>query len=201
MATQIGKIAAMIQSEEGTKTPLQKRMEVLGKTLGIAALAVCAVIFIVGVLYGKELFEMFLTAVSLAVAAIPEGLPAIVTIVLAIGVQRMSRRNAIIRKLPSVETLGSATVICSDKTGTLTQNKMSVEKVYFGGRLLDAGELKETGGRRGSCLSTPARYAMILTSGLKTESGRDGDPTENALVELGMRVDLTRMPWNRSCRG
>ncbi|NLY39800.1 MAG: HAD-IC family P-type ATPase, partial [Firmicutes bacterium] len=191
MATQIGKIAALIQSEEGTKTPLQKRMEVLGKTLGIAALAVCAVIFIVGVLYGKELFEMFLTAVSLAVAAIPEGLPAIVTIVLAIGVQRMSRRNAIIRKLPSVETLGSATVICSDKTGTLTQNKMSVEKVYFGGRLLEAGELKEAGGEAWKLLVLAG--ALCNDSYIRVEDGKAaviGDPTENALVELGMRVDL-----------
>lgn len=191
MATQIGKIAAMIQSEEGTKTPLQKRMEVLGKTLGIAALAVCAVIFIVGVLYGKELFEMFLTAVSLAVAAIPEGLPAIVTIVLAIGVQRMSRRNAIIRKLPSVETLGSATVICSDKTGTLTQNKMSVEKVYFGGRLLDASELKEAGGEAWKLLVCAG--TLCNDSYIRVEDGKAtviGDPTENALVELGMRVDL-----------
>ena len=117
MATQIGKIAAMIQSDEGTKTPLQKRLEVLGKTLGIAALAICALIFIVGVLYGKELFEMFLTAVSLAVAAIPEGLRH--------RHDRAGHRRAAdeppqcdYRKLPSVETLGSATVICSDKTGT-----------------------------------------------------------------------------------
>ena len=189
MATQIGKIAAMIQSDEGTK--LRCKNGWMGETLGIAALAICALIFIVGVLYGKELFEMFLTAVSLAVAAIPEGLPAIVTIVLAIGVQRMSRRNAIIRKLPSVETLGSATVICSDKTGTLTQNKMSVEKVYCDGRLINAGELKQAGGE--ACKLLVCAGALCNDSYIRVEDGKAvviGDPTETALAELGMRADL-----------
>jgi len=192
MSTEIGKIAAMIQSEEGTSTPLQRRLEVLGKTLGLAALSICAVIFMAGVLYGKELFDMFLTAVSLAVAAIPEGLPAIVTIVLAIGVQRMSRRNAIIRKLPSVETLGSATVICSDKTGTLTQNKMTVEQVYLDGQLIKADQIKSAGVDEAWKLHVAAG-ALCNDSHMRVEAGKAvaiGDPTETALVELGMRLDI-----------
>lgn len=118
--TEVGKIAAMIQSVPEMKTPMQQRLDGLGKVLAIAALAICAVIFVVGVLYGKPILDMFMTAVSLAAAAIPEGLPAVSTIVLAMGVQRLAKRNAIVRNLPSVETLGSVTVICSDKTGTLT---------------------------------------------------------------------------------
>ncbi|HOC09386.1 MAG TPA: HAD-IC family P-type ATPase, partial [Bacillota bacterium] len=140
MDTEVGKIAKMIQSVEEVETPLKKKLQALGKVLGIAALAICAVIFIVGVAYGKEIFEMFLTSVSLAVAAIPEGLPAIATIVLAIGVQRMVKRNAIVRRLPSVETLGSATVICSDKTGTLTLNKMTVERLFYNSRVYSANK-------------------------------------------------------------
>ncbi|MCX6256280.1 MAG: HAD-IC family P-type ATPase, partial [Bacteroidia bacterium] len=119
MKTEVGKIANMLQETVDTETPMSRRLEQLGKVLGTAALIICAVIFIVGVLYGNSVISMFMTAVSLAVAAIPEGLPAVSTVVLAIGVQRMVKRNAIIRTLPSVETLGSATVICSDKTGTL----------------------------------------------------------------------------------
>src|SRR5699024_3036327 len=118
-------------------TPLQIKLNNLGKTLGIVALVICAIIFVVGTLYGKEPIHMFMTAVSLAVAAIPEGLAAISTIVLAIGVQRMVKRNAIVKKLPAVETLGSASVICSDKTGTLTQNKMTVKKIFTNGKLSD----------------------------------------------------------------
>jgi Ca2+-transporting ATPase len=137
MSTQMGAIAQMIKMEEGVKTPLQKRLESLGKILGIAALGVCGLIFAVGVINGKDFFDMFFISVSLAVAAIPEGLPAIVTIVLAIGVQRMAKRNAIIRRLPAVETLGSATVICSDKTGTLTQNKMTVKQLYYNSEFQD----------------------------------------------------------------
>ena len=137
MNTEVGKIAQIInQSEEGT-TPLQEKLNKLGKTLGIAALVICVIIFVVGILYGKEPIHMFMTAVSLAVAAIPEGLAAVSTIVLAIGVQRMVKKNAIVKKLPAVETLGSASVICSDKTGTLTQNKMTVQKVYVDNNMYD----------------------------------------------------------------
>ena len=130
MNTEVGHIANMLLTDETEQTPLQKKLADTGKTLGIAALFICLVIFIVGLFQHLPPFDMFMTAVSLAVAAIPEGLPAIVTIMLAIGVMRMSKHNAIVRNLPSVETLGSASVICSDKTGTLTQNKMTVTTVY-----------------------------------------------------------------------
>ncbi len=130
MKTEVGKIATMLEHAGDTETPMSRRLNQLGKILGLVALGICGLIFIVGVLYGNSVMSMFMTAVSLAVAAIPEGLPAVSTIVLAIGVQRMAKRNAIIRTLPSVETLGSATVICSDKTGTLTQNKMTVVEAF-----------------------------------------------------------------------
>lgn len=129
MNTEVGKIAGLMLEEEESQTPLQKRLGQTGKTLGTAAIIICLVIFLMGIMRKAEPFEMFMTSISLAVAAIPEGLPAIVTIVLAIGMQRMSKKNTIIRKLPAVETLGSAQVICSDKTGTLTQNKMKVIRV------------------------------------------------------------------------
>ena len=140
MNTEVGKIAKIISDTEGTETPLQTKLNKLGKTLGIAALAICVVIFIIGIAYGKDVIDMFMTAVSLAVAAIPEGLAAVSTIVLAIGVQRMVKKNAIIKKLPAVETLGSATVICSDKTGTLTQNKMTVQKVFVNNEVKEVAE-------------------------------------------------------------
>ena len=143
MKTEVGKIAEMINEVEDEETPLQVKLNNLGKTLGIVALAICAVIFVVGLLYGKSPLNMFMTAVSLAVAAIPEGLAAVSTIVLAIGVQRMVKKNAIVKKLPAVETLGSASVICSDKTGTLTQNKMTVKKVFSNGELVDLESIKE----------------------------------------------------------
>ena len=142
MNTEVGKIAKIISDTEGTETPLQTKLNKLGKTLGIAALAICIVIFIIGIAYGKDVIDMFMTAVSLAVAAIPEGLAAVSTIVLAIGVQRMVKKNAIIKKLPAVETLGSATVICSDKTGTLTQNKMTVQKVFVNNEVVEAKDIK-----------------------------------------------------------
>ena len=129
MNTQVGKIAHMLQSEESPQTPLQKRLGKIGKALGIGAIGICAVVFILGIIRRSGIMPSFMLSVSLAVAAIPEGLPAIVTIVLSMGVQRMAKSNAIIRHLPAVETLGAATVICSDKTGTLTQNKMSVVRV------------------------------------------------------------------------
>ena len=137
MNTEVGKIAAILDSTEVTQTPLQKRLDKLGKMLGIAAIVICVLMFIIGSSYGKEPMHLFLSAVSLAVAAIPEGLPAIATIVLAIGVQRMVTKHAIVKRLPCVETLGSTTVVCSDKTGTLTQNKMTVEKIYFNNNTVD----------------------------------------------------------------
>ena len=123
MQTEVGKIADMLQHTESTDTPMKRRLEELGKILGYAALAICALIFVVGVLYGNSILDTFMMAVSLAVAAIPEGLQVISTVVLAMGVKRLVKSNAIVRTLPSVESLGSATVICSDKTGTLTQKK------------------------------------------------------------------------------
>ena len=129
MNTKVGKIAKMIITNEAPETPIQKKLGEVGKSLGIGCLAICAFIFVIGILKKIEPIEMFMTSVGLAVAAIPEGLPAIVTIMLSIGVTRMAKKNSIIRKLPAVETLGSSSVICSDKTGTLTQNKMTVTKV------------------------------------------------------------------------
>lgn len=136
MDTEVGEIAAMLSEENDTETPLKAKLAEAGKTLGIAALSVCFAVFIIGLFLKLDPLDMFMTAVSLAVAAIPEGLPAIVTIMLAIGVMKLSRQNAIVRSLPSVETLGGADVICSDKTGTLTQNKMKVTAVYSKDRLL-----------------------------------------------------------------
>jgi len=130
METEIGKIAKILDEEIDEMTPLQKRMEELGKVLGYLAIGICLLIFVIAYFQKRDLYEMFMTAISLAVAAIPEGLPAIVAIVLALGVTRMSRINAIVKKLPAVETLGSVNIICSDKTGTLTQNQMTVVQYY-----------------------------------------------------------------------
>ncbi|QTH45993.1 calcium-translocating P-type ATPase, SERCA-type [Cohnella sp. LGH] len=153
MQTEMGKIADLIQQTEEAETPLQHRLEQLGKILIVVALALTVVVVLAGIMHGQPAYDMFLAGVSLAVAAIPEGLPAIVTIALALGVQRMIKRRAIVRKLPSVETLGCASVICSDKTGTLTQNKMTVTKLWLGGRTIEvtgegyepSGLLKENG--------------------------------------------------------
>ena len=142
MQTEVGKIAGIINQTENSQTPLQIKLNQLGKALGIAALVICIIIFFVGLLYGKESIHMLMSAVSLAVAAIPEGLPAVSTIVLAVGVQRMVKKNAIIKNLPSVETLGSASVICSDKTGTLTQNKMTVQKVFVNNNIHSITDIK-----------------------------------------------------------
>jgi len=147
MHTEMGKIAGLIEQTESMETPLQHRLEQLGKLLIVVALGLTVIVVVAGILHGQPPYGMFLAGVSLAVAAIPEGLPAIVTIALALGVQRMIKRKAIVRKLPSVETLGCASVICSDKTGTLTQNKMTVTKVWLGGRSLDvSGEGYELSG-------------------------------------------------------
>ena len=136
MGTQIGLIAEMLQSVEEEQTPLQKRLDQLGRSLGWAALAVCALVFVVGWMRGTPPLDMFIIAVSLAIAAVPEGLPAVVTISLALGMREMIKRHALIRRLSSVETLGSATVICSDKTGTLTQNEMTVTRVAADGEFI-----------------------------------------------------------------
>ena len=164
-STEVGKIAAMIKSVPDMRTPMQVRLDKLGKVLAIISLIVCAVIFIIGLCYGRGVMDMFMTAVSLAVAAIPEGLPAVSTVVLALGVQRLAKQNAIVRNLPSVETLGSTTVICSDKTGTLTQNKMTVVESY-----------------------PKASTNLIIIGALCNDTTRGdgdtliGDPTETALI-------------------
>ncbi len=190
MQTEVGKIADMLQQTVDTETPMSRRLEQLGKILGIVALIICALIFLVGILYGNSVLSMFMTAVSLAVAAIPEGLPAVSTVVLAIGVQRMVKRNAIIRTLPSVETLGSATVICSDKTGTLTQNKMTVVEAYVNhkrdiiNRAAPASVLNDEENRLLS-ISVLCADAQISTS----KEGKfefTGDPTETALLDFGI---------------
>ena len=187
MNTEVGKIATIINDTEGTATPLQIKLNKLGKTLGIAALAICVVIFIIGIAYGKPIIDMFMTAVSLAVAAIPEGLAAVSTIVLAIGVQRMVKKNAIIKKLPAVETLGSATVICSDKTGTLTQNKMTVQKIFVDNELKDVNDIKEISENLNELMNI-----SVLCNDTKIGENKKltGDPTETALVDLGFNIDF-----------
>ena len=186
MNTEVGKIAKIINDTEGTETPLQTKLNKLGKTLGIAALAICIVIFVIGIAYGKDVIDMFMTAVSLAVAAIPEGLAAVSTIVLAIGVQRMVKKNAIIKKLPAVETLGSATVICSDKTGTLTQNKMTVQKVFVNNKIEEVANVKDISNELD-------RLMQVCTLCNDTKIGTDnqltGDPTETALIDLGFKIN------------
>ncbi|MGN1248738.1 MAG: cation-translocating P-type ATPase, partial [Candidatus Spyradocola sp.] len=182
MNTEMGKIANLLDSSEDTQTPLQKKLANLGKYLGILALAACAVVFVVGLFNGMDVMDIFMTAVSLAVSAIPEGLPAIVTIVLAIGVQRMVKRNAIIRRLPAVETLGSASVICSDKTGTLTQNRMTLTHAYVDG----ASAPEEISSHNSESVRQLLRLAALCCDGSVTftddEEQHIGDPTETAIL-------------------
>jgi P-type Ca2+ transporter type 2C len=196
MKTEVGKIANLLQETVDTETPMSRRLEQLGKVLGTAALIICAIIFIVGVFYGNSVMSMFMTAVSLAVAAIPEGLPAVSTVVLAIGVQRMVKKNAIIRTLPSVETLGSASVICSDKTGTLTQNKMTVVEAYVNhkkdviNRAAPATVLNEEE-KRLLAISVLCADAQIRKNG----DGKfefSGDPTETALLDFGILYGMNK---------
>ena len=185
MNTEVGKIADMINQTEDQETPLQKKLNSLGKTLGMAALTICAVIFVIGLLQGKEIINMFMTAVSLAVAVIPEGLVAVSTIVLAIGVQKMVKKNAIVKKLPAVETLGSSTVICSDKTGTLTQNKMTVEKIFCNDVTADI-ERAETNEDFRKLIYD----CMLCNDSRVLENGEiAGDPTETALVDVALKLD------------
>ncbi|MBR3249782.1 MAG: cation-translocating P-type ATPase [Clostridia bacterium] len=187
MNTEVGKIAQMINKAEKQITPLQMKLNKLGKTLGIVSLAICVFIFIIGILQGKDLLSMFMTAVSLAVAVVPEGMVAVTTIVLAIGVQNMVKKNAIIKKLPSVETLGSSTVICSDKTGTLTQNKMTVKKVFWNRKLVKLEDVK---------VEDEELKKLVLASMLCNDTkitkddGLAGDPTETALVDMSFSLDF-----------
>lgn len=184
--TEMGKIATMLKSADDAITPLQHRLASLGKSLGFIALAICAVIFVYGIIRGLGVLEIFMTAISLAVAAIPEGLPAIVTVVLALGVQRMVKENAIIRQLPAVETLGSASVICSDKTGTLTQNRMTLMKIYTGGRFVDMSE--QMPDDAAALLKLGAMCCDGTVEIVDGKSVHRGDPTETAIVAAMSRV-------------
>jgi Ca2+-transporting ATPase len=193
MNTEVGKIAGYINKEQPNETPLQKKLTELSKYLTIGIIFISIIIFLVGILQGNKTFEMFLIAVSLAVAAIPEGLPAVVTIVLALGVQRMAKRNAIIRRLPAVETLGSTQIICSDKTGTLTQNKMTIKQVFFNNTSYTAQEVTpEMAGAK------EFFGIIVLCNDSKTtiEDGSQkaiGDPTETALVNFAWDKGLPKI--------
>jgi len=187
MMTEMGKIADMIQSIETEQTPLQRRLDALGKYIVYGCLIICAIVTITGILRGEKLFTMFLSGISLAVAAVPEGLPAIVTIALALGVQRMYKRNAFIRKLPAVETLGCASVICSDKTGTLTENKMTVRKIYTNGGFVEVN---------GSPLSSEGEFISL---------NRKIDPENNDSLKTTLKIgvlcnnaSMTRIKQNKS---
>lgn len=189
MKTEVGKIAGMINGVEDTETPLQQKLNKLGKVLGIAAIVICVFIFGIGLLYGKDPMDMFMTAVSLAVAAIPEGLAAVSTIVLAIGVQRMVKKHAIVKKLPAVETLGSTTVICSDKTGTLTQNKMTVKKLFYNNQLT---EIENINTNEKTEELEKLVYISMFCNDTKVASDKTltGDPTETALIDMAFNLDF-----------
>ena len=206
MGTQIGRIAHEVRSTEREQTPLQKRMSRLGTVLGFGGVGMALIVFVLGLLRGYELVEMLLFSVAVAVSAIPEGLPAVISVVLALGVQRMARRHAIIRRLPAVETLGSTTVICSDKTGTITENQMTVRKVWAGGRMYEAtgdgydpeGVLKEAGA--GSSGEPSESLRLLLTIGavannarLRQVEGRwraEGNPSEGGLFVVARKAGL-----------
>ncbi|KLV28238.1 calcium-translocating P-type ATPase, SERCA-type [Niallia circulans] len=208
MKTAMGQIADLLQNADSVTTPLQRRLEQLGKILIVTALLLTVLVVVIGVLQGNDLYTMVLAGVSLAVAAIPEGLPAIVTIALSLGVQKMIRKNAIVRKLPAVETLGCASVICSDKTGTLTQNKMTVTKTWIGGKTYTVdGTGYEPQGQYyvGEQLINPAKdkaLQQLLTFGMLCNHAEilqkdgdyvlNGDPTEGAILVAGMKAGFTR---------
>lgn len=186
--TEIGKIAKMIEQEENDETPLQKKLSELGKILGFLAVGICILIFIISFFQGRDLLEMFLTSISLAVAAIPEGLPAIVAIVLALGVQRMVKKNAIIRKLPAVETLGSVSIICSDKTGTLTQNKMTVTTVYTNDSYIKESEFNLNDNESKLLVDC----MVLCNDATYSEKSQTGDPTEIALLESPFKLNILK---------
>lgn len=209
--TEIGKIATMIQSFDDETTPLQRQLNQLGKVLGLATIIICLLVFGIGLLQGREVLEMLMVSISLAVAAIPEGLPAIVTIVLAIGMNKMVKRHAIVKKLLAVETLGSTTVICTDKTGTLTQNEMTVVKIYTNKEILEVtgigyepiGDFKlgDKVIKDKESLDTLLSIALLANDAdlEKTSSGHRvvGDPTEGALVTLAGKANINNKEHNK----
>lgn len=185
LQTQIGKIAALMHESREETTPLQKKLGELGKFLSLGSLGICIVLFLLAIVQKRPVFDMLLTAISLAVAAVPEGLPAVVTLCLALSVTRMAKINTIIRRLPSVETLGAVSVVCSDKTGTLTQNKMTVEACFADQKLLPAERMN---GKRNRDLF----LAMLLCNDAQIEKSRVGDPTELALLDFGARYGFEK---------
>lgn len=191
MDTQIGHIAGMLSGTREEMTPLQKRLADLGRVLSGLAVFICVFLFVVAMMQKRDVGDMLLTAISLAVAAVPEGLPAIVTIVLALSVSRMVKVNTIIRKLPSVETLGAVNVVCSDKTGTLTQNKMTVKKCYMDGRILAAEDMDAERHRE------LLMGCVLCNDGVTAGGSRIGDPTELALLDLGSKYHMEREALER----
>ena len=192
MDTEIGKIAKMLDTENDNITPLQKNLAHLGKILGIGAVSISILMFIISMFQGRDFLQMFMTSISLAVAAIPEGLPATVAIVLALGVQRMSKENAIIRKLPAVETLGSVNIICSDKTGTLTLNKMTVKKAFINNISIDVNELNLNKNEDKILVE-----GMILCNDATSiKESKSGDPTEIALLDVGNKFNILKDSLN-----
>ncbi len=181
-ATEMGRIAALLQNEPGVKTPLQQRLTRFGRYLALSVLGICAIVFAAGLLQGQPTLLMFLTAVSLAVAAIPEALPAVITVSLALGARKLTRHNALIRNLPAVETLGSVTCICADKTGTLTLNQMTAEVFYLAGKRRDS--LRAEGADE---CETQFGYALALNNDVTQEEGTPvGEPTELALYQAAL---------------
>ncbi len=193
METEMGKIAALLEGEADEMTPLQHKLAKMGKYLGILALAICIIVFFIGWLTGEEPVEMFMTAVSLAVAAIPEGLPAIVTIVLALGVTRMVKKNAIIRRLPAVETLGSASVICSDKTGTLTQNRMTLTRLWADpGDLIDLTTSEPLPASATAMLKLATLCCDASVELVDGQEKQIGDPTETCIVSAAKKAGFEK---------
>ena len=201
MRTELGRIAALLQEQDEGQTPLQKRLAAFGQKLAYAVLAICAIVFVTGLLRGEPPLLILLTAISLAVAAIPEALPAVITISLALGAKKLVKQQALIRKLPAVETLGSVTYICSDKTGTLTLNRMTVEKVYTSGRLQRSDEMSPSSQEEAAhgSLSDRSPLEMLLNAlalcndaRLDASGGVIGDPTETALFDLGREKGYRR---------
>lgn len=187
MNTEIGKIADMVGKEKDKPSPIQKAMSSLSKTLGIVCVIICALVFVIGVIQGRNMVDMLMTAVSLAVAAIPEGIPTIVTIVLALGMQRMAKVNAIVKNLPAVETLGSVSYVCSDKTGTLTQNKMTVVKAYCNGRFTDLSDVSDRDRAR-----FIKGFILCNDASISSDGEEIGDPTETALLSYGLSNDAVK---------